>query len=221
MGPYIPNKDVDLVTWGNTFASALTANPAAYGIDAGDALLIQTEYDDYAAAYTIATDPATRTPETVAHKNGEKALFLADARYFAQLISANRGVSNEDKIAAGLVIPDTVPTPVPTPTTAPQLQLVGATPGIHTIRYHDESTPTTKAKPFGVIGALLFRVLATTDAGNFDMNDGELIADLTKSPAAVPIPEGNSGKIATYRAFWFTRTGLFGPLSQSVAMACP
>lgn len=218
---YIPTKDSDLVSWGANITTLLTGDPARYGVTAAQALNVQNEFDDFDAAYAAAVDPTTRSPTTVAHKNGTKALFLFDIRNLAAIIRSNLGVSDADKTALGLNIPDPVPTPVPTPTTVPVLSVLGANSSQHTLVYHDELTPHTKAKPFGVIGALVFRSIKTTPQTNFDLADPVLIADATKSPFTVEIPAGNGGKFATYWAQWFTRTGKLGPLSAPQAFVCP
>lgn len=218
---YIPTKDSDLVTWAANYASLLTADPTRYGTDVATALLIQTENDDFQAAYVLATGPDTRTPTTVAHKDGTKALFLADARNLAAIIRANRGVSDADKIALGLNIPDPVPTPVPTPTSSPVITVESASASTHVLNYHDELTPTKKAKPSGVIGMMLFRAIGVAPATNFDAADPRLILDATKSPFIVDIPMGQTGKIATYWGQWFNRNGKLGPLSAPAAFVIP
>lgn len=219
--PYIPTKDADLDLWGQNITNLLTADPPRYGVFPAEALLVQTEYDSFHAAYLIATDPITRSSTTVAHKDGTKALFLADIRDLAAVIRSNRGVSDADKAALGLTIPDPVPTPVPPPTTVPIITILGAGASGHTLVYHDELTPLTKAKPFGVIQMPLYRVIATTPQTDFDVANPRLVALVTKSPFLVEIPPGNSGKYATYWAQWTTRTGLFGPLNTPQSFVCP
>lgn len=219
--PFIPSKDADVVNWGLNFSTLLTADPPRYGTDAAAALLIQTEFDAFSAAYTLAVDPGTRTPATVAHKDGTKSLFLHDARALAALIRPNQGVDAADKIALGLTIPDPVPTPVPTPTSAPVLSLVGIAATTHTCAYADELTPTTKKKPTGVIGMCLYRSIAVAAQTVFDTANAVHIANCTKSPFVVDVPGGNTGKVATYWGRWFTRNGKFGPLSAPRSVVCP
>ena len=82
--------------------------------------------------------------------------MLDIVRPYAQQIRANRGISNADKTALGLNVPDGTPTPVPAPSTSPILAVIGATPGEHTIRFADSATPDKRGKPFGAIGLQLF-----------------------------------------------------------------
>ncbi|MCC6321177.1 MAG: hypothetical protein IT438_07050 [Phycisphaerales bacterium] len=48
---------------------------------------------------------------------------------------------------------DTPPTPAPTPTTRPQAIVSAGQRLTHTLRLTDESTPTRRARPRGVLGA--------------------------------------------------------------------
>lgn len=226
--PYIPTKDADLVTWGLNWATLLNGDPARYGVTSPEAALQQTNYDDFSAAYTLASDPTTRSPTTVAHKDGTKALFLADARALAAIVRANRGVTNDDKIALGLNIPDPVPTPIPQPTSVPNFTILGATPSLHTIQYKDSEIATGKAKPYGVIGAAVFRKISANDPGNFDDANPEFLGVYSKSPMAISIPNGVRGQTAYYWAQWITRgtlasqgKGLVGPLNERTLFVCP
>ena len=66
---YIPAKDADALTWMNTFAAGLTADPAKYMVTAADALAVTNAVNLFAAAFPIAADPATRTPVNIATKD--------------------------------------------------------------------------------------------------------------------------------------------------------
>lgn len=218
---YIPTRDADVVTWGANYTTLITADPPRYGLLAGDALTLQNAFDLFSAAYTASQDPGTRNSVTVAAKDGQKALFLALARAYAAIIRANLGVTDPDKVALGLTIPDPTPTPVPQPTTVPVFQSVLIGSSYHTLTIADSLTPDKKAKPFGVLGGLIYRSIGTAPAVNFDAADPMLVADITKGTKVVDVPSGSTGKIATYWGQWFTRTGLFGPVGAPTSVVCP
>lgn len=214
---YIPTKDADLIAWGDNFASVISADPAVYGLLAADALVIQTQYDEFAAAYTLAVNPATRTIVTIAAKDEEKAGFLSIARQYAAIIRANGGVSDDAKAAAGLTIPDPTPTPIPVPTTTPilavPLQGVG---GVLQMAITDSATPLLKKKPFGVVGACLF-------AGAFTSNNTvppvvtPLFALVTKSDQVLTAsPTFSAGTKVRWIAQWYNRKGQLGPLGAAL-----
>lgn len=208
---YIPSKDADLVNWGNNFATLITADPPRYGLQASDASVIQSNFDEFQTAYGLATDPATRTIVTVAAKDEEKAGFLSLARSYAAIIRANQGVSNDDKVALGLNIPDPTPTPIPAPTSYPVLTIPLAGVGQQYLSVADQFTPTTKAKPFGVAGMLLYRKVGATPAVNMD--GAEVIGIVTRADSIISTAGVTAGQITSYAGKWFNRKGELGPLS--------
>jgi hypothetical protein len=214
---YIPAREEQMRAWGVNFDTLLTANPALYGLQAGDAATVHA----YVAAFTVALDaavnPGTRTIATVAAKDGAKAAMLDILRGYAQQVRNNQGVSNANKAALGLTLVDPTPTPVPAPVTAPLLALVAATPGVQTLRFADASTPDKRAKPAGTIGMQLFvAIAATMPAGGPDA--ARFKAFVTRQPFGVTFDPADKGLTAYYYARWQTRTGLVGPWSAVGAM---
>jgi hypothetical protein len=217
--PYIPPRDVDLIDWGSNFAGLITATPAAFGLTPTDASTIQAAFDAYDAAYALAVAPTTRTPVTVADKNTAKFTFIGIARTYAAQIRLNPGVTNPNKTALGLNLVNNVPSPIPAPTGFPIITFVGATPGEHTLRFADSTTPDSKAKPQGVTNMQLFVGVSTIAL--VDPADCSLYSTPTRVPLAVTFNPADAGKLATYFGRWATRKGLVGPWSAAVSAVVP
>lgn len=217
--PYIPTQDAALIQWGRNYSTLLTANPATYGLEAADALIVQTQFDIFDAAYNLAIDPVTRTRVTVADKDGEKLTFLQLARQYAAMIRANAGVSDEDKTALGLNIPDPTPTPVPPPTTYPLVQILLAGLGEMQLFIADQLTPDVKAKPTGVVGCLLFRVTKATRPT--DMTGAELHKVVTRADQVIDTSDVPSGNFVGFAGQWFNRKGQIGPIGPMTTFAAP
>lgn len=217
--PYIPTSDSAFRDWLLNFSTLIAANPAQYGLDAADASILTTYSSDFDAAYQLCQAPSTRTATTVANKDSIRASANASVRVFAQMIKANAGVDNADKIALGIHVNDATPTPVGTPTTAPVLMIVGATSGVHEIRYADEATPTSRAKPAGA--AQMQLNVAFNNTPITDPDDSAFYGLFTKQPVRVELDPASAGATATYFARWVTATGKFGPwsLPQSMTVA--
>ena len=215
MADYIPSRDANLADWMNNFSTLITGSPGTYALTAGDATTIATYVSAFVNALTVVSNPATKTRATVAAKDGAKAAMLDIVRPYAQQVRANRGVSNEHKVALGLTIADETRTPIPAPATNPILMVIGATPGEHTVRFADSATPDRRKKPFGAIGLQLFVVVAAAPVN--DPAAAEFRSFVTKQPFAVMYEAADNGKVATYFARWQTRTGLVGPWSTGVA----
>lgn len=224
--PYIPTKDSAVDSWATNFATLITASPATYGLDATAALAIQTARDSFHAAYLLGgstgtpphpVNPTTFTRVTVASKNAEKIAMLGLVRSYAAQIRLNPGVTNADKTALGLNLPNNTPTPIATPTTFPLLAIAGAGPGQHEIRYADNTTPASRKKPAGAIQMELYRGVAV--AAITDPTLTSLLGLVTKQPyQSIFSNPADAGKIATYFARWVTRTGKVGPWSAAVSM---
>lgn len=215
--PYIPPRDVDLLAWGQNFTDLLTLDPNRYGIDTTDAATLQSEFDDFKAAMVIVSSPSTKTAAAVAHKNATRALFLIDARFFAQYIRNLRGVTNEDKTALGLTIPDPVPTPVPPPSVAPDVSVLGIIANQFTMRARNPATPTSNAKPQGVTQMIVYGSVTVTPQTEFNAADPQLIQLSTKSPFLIDTSLMDAGKYLTVWVQYANRKGQVGPLSTPVS----
>lgn len=216
--PYIPGKDSLFALWLANFATLIAATPATYGLVVGDATVITAANTAFQAAYTLSTDPLTRTSVTVAAKDAARAAAQATVRPYAVTISRNPAVDNGDKVAVGVNLPNSSRTPIPAPTSFPALSLVSAQPLVHVLAYRDTSTPTSKAKPFGATGVELVRAVGIAPA--VDPSAGKPVLNATKSPVQVPQEAGDVGKLATYFARWVTRSGP-GGVAQSGPWSAP
>lgn len=215
---YIPARDADFAAWLLNFSTLITATPTAYGLTAPDATAIAAQNTIWQAALTVATDPSTRTPPAVAAKDAARVTAVAVVRPYAQRVKANPSVTNEQRSDLGLTIDSFPPTPIPQPTTAPVMVLISATPLVHQLRYYDSTTPTTKAKPYGVIGLEVRRAIGIAPA--VDPSAAPYLGQWGKSPNLSVFSPGDPGKIATYFARWVTRSGP-GGVQQSGPWSTP
>ena len=211
---YIPTRDAELGQWAANFSTLVSASPGTYGLVAGDATTIATYVGAFTSALAVVNNPATKTRATVAAKDGARAAMLDIVRGYAQQVRNNQGVSNADKLALGLTLPDRTPTVVPAPSTSPLLNVVGATPGQHTLRYADAATPDSRRKPAGAIGLQLFVAVSTGVVG--DPGAAPFKSFVTRQPYGVNFSAADNGKLATYFARWQNRRGETGPWSSAV-----
>lgn len=202
--PYIPTRDADFLTWLENFTTLLTASPATYGLDAGDAAAASGAAAPYIASYPISQDPATRSPTTVQQKDNDRATAEAVIRPLAVSISRNDGVLDADKVAIGVNVPSTVPTPIPAPVDAPELALASATPGVLKLTSKVVGG-VGKAKPFGSVGMEVFASIGTDHTSN--PNDATYLETVTKSPFRLLFAGSQSGSKISLFARYVTRSG--------------
>lgn len=216
MASYIPTRDVELVPWADNFRDLIVANPATYGLLTADGVQIAAVVDPWDLAYAVAVNPSTRTPSTIAAKDSAKGAMLPELRFYSQQVKANMGVSNELKMALGIHINDAGPTPIPVPTTQPALTIDYQIQGAAVLRVRDQSTPTSNAKPFGVLGGEV-AVTIGTDAAT-DPNAAAFRRIQTKTPFTIDFTPAENGKVATIWERWFNRKGELGPWSTPISL---
>jgi len=202
---YIPAKDADFDPWLNNFQSLIAADPADYGLVAGDATTITAAYTAWHSAYLTATNPSTRTSPAIAQKDALRLSAEATVRPYAQQISRNAGIDPSLITGLGLNLPNPTRPPVPPPTTVPSLTLVSATFLRHILSYRDTSLGPTKKKPTGAKAIEIYRSVGTVAAT--DPAQCRLYQQWTKSPNTSDFSAEDRGKQATYFARWVTQSG--------------
>jgi hypothetical protein len=208
---YIPTKQADLDLWGLNFDTKLTATPTAYGLVAADALIVHNAYTAFHAALVLAMDPATATTPVIMDKDAKMAAFVTVARLYAQRIAAWPDITDLLLAELGLTVPDAAVSPIPAPDTVPVIEILGATQNGHVLRWYDEATPTSRAKPETVVGMLLHRKVGTAPAATSE--GASLVGIVTRNPYRIETGDLVSGQVATYFGRWFNAKGEIGPES--------
>lgn len=214
---FIPAQDPQALIWMQTFSGGISSDPSLYLLTAPDAATIASAVNLFDLALAESSDPATRTPVTVAQKDDCRVAAEAVCRQFAILIKYNAGISDPDKIAIGVRPVNTSREPIPCPPTSPLLNVIAATPGVQTLRYADSTTPDSGKKPFGATELQLFVAVGTAPVT--DPEAARFYGKFTKNPIGVDFDAADNGKQATFFARWASRRGQTGPWSLPVTMA--
>jgi hypothetical protein len=214
---YIPPQDAAALGWMKTFAAKMVQSASTYMISQAEAQGIQNAVDLFDAAYHDAIDPEQRTPVMVAIKDDARNAAEQLCRQYAGLIKMNAGISDPDKIAAGVRPVNPTRNPIECAKTAPKLNVLAATFGVHTLKFSDVLTEESGAKPFGATELQLF--VAIGDEPIFDVEQAKFYNKFTRNPVAVAFAHQFNGKQATYFARWAGRRGDVGPWSNPVSLA--
>lgn len=102
------------------------------------------------------------------------------------------------------------------PETAPILDVRLGTRGYHVLRYADEATPESHARPVGANALLLFTAISRD--GNALRSNAELFRKVTRSPYIIDLPEEFDGLYMTYWARWSGPRSEIGPWSEPVSL---
>jgi hypothetical protein len=221
--PYLPTKDADLDQWAINFSTLITATPTAYGLVAGQATTFATAKSDFTTKLATASNPSTRTKSTVAAKNTSRAALLVLIRAYMKIVQGFPTITPTQLSDLGLTVRKTTPTPIGPPATSPRLTLQ-STQGLGIdFRFSDETTPDSRARPFGTAGMELWvkigpgAPVAIADCvykGLYTVNTngpGSLAARVTFDGADV-------GKTAYFFGRWINIRGEPGPSSPLASM---
>ncbi len=216
MADYIPAGDPAFDTWQDNFVTYVSANAMALGLDP----LI--DIPPLAAAQTTwATDyPANTAAQAAAQsarqaKDAARAAFETVVRPLVRRIQAEPAVTDSQRAAAGITVPDTIPTPVGPPITRPVVTVDTAQRLRHTIAFADEATPTSKAKPAGVRGVQVW--VKVGDPAPVDPSELTFIAIDTRTPYTLDFEGADGGKTAHYMLRWESTRAEPGPWSETAS----
>lgn len=222
MPDYIPASDAEFNAWQANFITYANANQAALGLVAADlanVILAQLSWMPSLTAHVAAQANAQSVRAT---KDANRAALEALIRALVRRLQASPDVDDAERAALGITVPDTGATAAASPTTRPICQVDTAQRLRHTIDFTDESTPTRKAKPAGVLGAELIRAAPVRKRFALlgptpPVDPGELtfLAVDTRSPYTRDYPGSEGGKQAHYMLRWGNTRGETGPWSET------
>ena len=214
---YIPGPDAGFDTWQANFVSVVSGNLAGYGLVAGDLTPVTTAQTAWAASY-----PAHQTAQAAAQaarqtKDADRASFEAAMRVVVRKIQASPAVTDTARAAAGITVPDTIPTPSGPPTTQPVGEIDTSRSLQHTIHFRDAGA-TAKAKPAGVRGCEIWMKLGTPPAA---ISDLDFVTLDTRTPHVITFAMADAGQPVHYRLRWVSTRGEPGPWSAIVTATVP
>jgi hypothetical protein len=219
--PYIPNADSAFDAFANSFAARIAADPAAYGLSAGDAAAISAVVGAWEAAYRVAAAPSTRTQPAVLQKDEARRAAERTIRGFASRIRVNDDIPSDRKAALGIRPVPRSYARVQPPQSAPTLTVTEIGAARHTLIARDRGDvgggPSESRKPPGAIGLLLFRIVADEPVRTPDK--AEFLGFVTRGLVESLFTTADRGKTATYFARWTNAKGQMGPWSVPSVVA--
>lgn len=212
---YIPKADGDFALWMNNYISILTNNLTAFEttqdkVNELSQALAQFEAD---LLEQSTTDAAARA--ATQKKKDSRASIESLARNLSQVFQKNTNISDSLKVSLGLNVGvNAVPTqsllslrPLVSVDTSQRLQ--------HTLSWVDESTPTTRLKPRGVLGAEVW-VKVGGEPPKTELDCRFLALD-TATPYVAVFSGEDAGKTAYYMLRWVNSKGEKGAWSTIIS----
>ncbi|MGD9688426.1 MAG: hypothetical protein AB7K52_04335 [Phycisphaerales bacterium] len=193
------------------FVTYANANLAALGLVAADLTPVttnQTTFNTNFAAHIAAKAAAQAAKQS---KDEARSGLNAAIRPLVRRLQASSAVSNAEREALGITVAD-APSPIGPPTTAPICSIECGNRLQHTLRFVDETTPTRKAKPPGVLGVEIWNKVG--NAPPTSESELRFVAVDTNAPFVVNYTSAEGGQNAYYWLRWVSPTGERGPWGE-------
>lgn len=211
MADYLPGPDADYQAWVNNFVTYATANMAALGLVAADLTPVSTAQTAFISGFAdhIAARAAAQAAKQA--KDQARRDLTAAIRPLVRRLQASPQVNDAEREALGITVAQT-PGTIGPPTTAPVCTIECGARLQHTLRFVDESTPTRRAKPPGVLGVEIWNKVGETPPAS--ESELRFVAVDTSAPFVVSFAAADGGKTAYYWLRWVSPTGERGPWGE-------
>ena len=217
MSDYMPSPDGDFDTWQTSFYTYASAHLADLGLVAADLTPIttaRTAWTNGLAANAVAQPAARAARQT---KDDARTAYETLIRALVRRLQASPSVDDAERQALGITVKDTVATltaasaaatrPVGVVDTSERLR--------HTIKFFDEATPQSRAKPTGVMGCEIW--VKVGDPAPADPSELQFLTLDTATPYLAEYEGKSAGLKAHYMLRWVTAHGDKGPWSETVS----
>lgn len=219
MSDYVPAPDPAFNNWQTTLLAFITDNRAALGVSTGDLTALTAGQTAWTAAYGTHQATQAQALSDRQAKDDARTAYVTLIRAAVGQMQKNPAVTDAQRQAMQITVPDTTHTPAGTPTTRPVAKIDTSERLRHTLEFRDEATPTSRAKPAGVTACEVWLFTGTTPpAGPEAMH---LQAVDRSTPYLMEFASADAGKTAWWALLWVNTKGDHGPWSATVSATIP
>lgn len=233
---YIPRPDGDFSAWLEQYWEYLKFWWDKQGLDTAELAALELAVQEWRVAYPAHTTAQAAAEGARQAKDSARTALEQQIRPITRFVQSWPKTTDANRAEMGITISGTSRTPGGGPTTRPLAIVDGAQRLTHQLRLVDESTPTRRARPAGVLGAEVWVKLAEP---NGQSANGQMVklkaVDADASPAAAAAGDpanftfltmttkpsfratfkpAEGGKTAIYMARWVNTRGEKGPWSE-------
>ena len=218
MPDYIPGSDTEFLAWVDNFVAYIVAHPIELGVGPPAMAPIQAAQTDFQTKLPKNITAQLASQSARQAKDDSRDALESLIRQLVRQLQASDKVDDAERAALGITVPDRVLTmgagdiptrPVGMVDTSQRLR--------HEIRFFDEATPTSRAKPQGMMGCEIW--VKVGEQGDPPADPGELsfLAMDTASPYVAEYDGADGGKTAHYMLRWVKTGGDKGPWSETIS----
>jgi hypothetical protein len=219
MSDYIPGSDTEFQAWVANFESYGSGHLADLGLVPEDMIPISTGKTDFDTKISANISAQQAAQSARQAKDDSRDELEGLVRALVRRLQASPDVDDTEREGLGITVRDKVRTadtgdidtrPIGAVDTSQRLR--------HEIRFTDESTPTRRAKPKGVMGCEIWVKVADPGAPAPTSADELSFVTLdTATPYTAEYDGRDGGKTAHYMLRWVKSNGEKGPWSETVS----
>lgn len=212
---YMPRPDGNFSAWANHYYDAVEKFYSVQGFDPNELKPLKEALSAWVAAYAAHVKAQAAAEGARQAKDAARAALEREVRPVTNFVQGYPKTTNADRAEMGITVRDTSPTPAPAPSSRPLALVESGQRLTHQLRLVDESTPTRRARPAGVLGAEVWVKLVDADQpAPTDPAALTFLTMTTKPSFRAEFKAGEGGKTAVYMARWVNTRGEKGPWSE-------
>ncbi len=214
MPDFVPDSDPEFNAFMQAKVPYILANAAALGVAPAQANGLNSLHGAWNFTYPAHNTAQAAATAATASKDSTRDSLEIGFREIAGIIQTHPGVTNAQRQLAGVPVHDVTRTPTAAITTRPVLMVNTAQRLQHTIKWADEATPNSRARPAGALGMELFRKVG--GPAPVSTEGCEALGLITNSPNVEDYDAAQASQTVYYLGRWVNKRGARGPLSVVV-----
>ena len=212
---YMPRTQAAQVAWAANMASQISGSPD-YGVPEPLVTDFGTATGTLQAAYTVATEPSTRTKGTVSALHTALKAMRRIAGFVVKAVEANPNLTDQQRDDLGLRPRATPRKSIPEPKQSPFIK-VKRVDG-RTVHGELRQETSRRGKPADVAGATIFTHVGPTPP---TANDWTFAQSITKTSFELTFGPSETGDTVWISAFWQNAKDESGPTSPPTRVELP
>ena len=219
MPDYLPGSDTGFQAWVDNFVTYANGNLVELGLVPPDVLPTadgKTDFDTKMSANVTAQQAAQSARQA---KDDSRDTLESAVRTLVNRLQASAAVDDTERAALGITVPDRIRTTAAGDISTRPIGAVDTSQRLrHEIRFADEATPTSRAKPKGIMGCEIWvKILPAGEAPPVSADGLTFLTLDTATPYIAEFDGGDGGKTAHYMLRWVKSSGDKGPWSETVS----
>lgn len=212
---YMPRPDGNFSAWAQHYYDAVEKWYSVQGFDPNELKPLKEALSAWIGAYAAHVKAQAAAEGARQAKDAARAALEKEVRPVTNFVQGYPKTTNADRAEMGITVRDASPTPAPAPSSRPLALVESGQRLTHQLRLVDESTPTRRARPAGVLGAEVWVKLVDADSpAPTDPAALTFLTMTTKPSFRAEFKAGEGGKTAVYMARWVNTRGEKGPWSE-------